>query len=53
VRPVIDTGKADPSKEARDHVLWQQDGLLTVTGGKLTTFSAIALDVLRHAAHRH
>ncbi|KQV46177.1 FAD-dependent oxidoreductase [Duganella sp. Root198D2] len=49
VRPVIDTGKADPSKEARDHVLWQQDGLLTVTGGKLTTFRAIALDVLRHA----
>jgi glycerol-3-phosphate dehydrogenase len=47
---VIDTGKADPSKEARDHVLWQQDGLLTVTGGKLTTFRAIALDVLRHAA---
>ncbi|XLZ70718.1 glycerol-3-phosphate dehydrogenase/oxidase [Massilia sp. SR12] len=50
VRPVIDTGKADPSKEARDHVLWQQAGLLTVTGGKLTTFRAIALDVLRHAA---
>lgn len=50
VRPVIDTGKADPSKEARDHVLWQEPGLLTVTGGKLTTFRAIALDVLRHAA---
>jgi glycerol-3-phosphate dehydrogenase len=50
VRPVIDSGKADPSKEARDHVLWQRDGLLTVTGGKLTTFRAIALDVLRHAA---
>ena len=50
VRPVIDTGKADPSKEARDHVLWQQEGQLTVTGGKLTTFRAIALDVLRHAA---
>ncbi|WP_426338749.1 glycerol-3-phosphate dehydrogenase/oxidase [Pseudoduganella sp. S-14] len=52
VRPVIDTGKADPSKEARDHVLWQQDGMLTVTGGKLTTFRAIALDVLRHAAQQ-
>ncbi len=50
VRPVIDSGKADPSKEARDHVLWLRDGLLTVTGGKLTTFRAIALDVLRHAA---
>jgi len=49
VRPVIDTGKADPSKEARDHALWLEDGLLTVTGGKLTTFRAIALDALRAA----
>ncbi|MCP5096236.1 MAG: glycerol-3-phosphate dehydrogenase/oxidase [Chloroflexi bacterium] len=47
VRPVIDTGKADPSKEARDHVVWQEDGLLTVTGGKLTTFRLIALDALK------
>ncbi len=52
VRPVIDTGKADPSKEARDHVLWQREGLISVTGGKLTTFRAIALDVLRHAARQ-
>ena len=50
VRPVLDTGKSDPSKEARDHALWQEPGMLTVTGGKLTTFRAIALDVLRHAA---
>lgn len=49
VRPVIDTGKADPSKEARDHALWLEDGLLTVTGGKLTTFRAIALDALKAA----
>ncbi len=49
VRPVIDTGKADPSKEARDHVVWQEDGLLTVTGGKLTTFRLIALDALKSA----
>ena len=50
VRPVVDTGKADPSKEGRDHVVWQEDGLLTVTGGKLTTFRLIALDALKHAA---
>jgi glycerol-3-phosphate dehydrogenase len=49
VRPVIDTGKQDPSKEARDHALWLEDGLLTVTGGKLTTFRVIALDALRQA----
>ncbi len=50
VRPVIDTGKRDPSKEGRDHAVWQEQGLLTVTGGKLTTFHEIALDVLRKAA---
>ncbi len=47
VRPVIGSGKADPSKESRDHVLWQERGLLTVTGGKLTTFRLIALDALK------
>ena len=46
IRPVIDTGKDDPSKESRDHVIWQESGLLTVTGGKLTTFRLIALDAL-------
>ncbi len=46
VRPVVGTGKADPSKESRDHVVWVEEGLLTVTGGKLTTFRLIALDAL-------
>ncbi|MDO8651709.1 MAG: glycerol-3-phosphate dehydrogenase/oxidase [Undibacterium sp.] len=50
VRPVIDTGKADPSKEGRDHAVWLEQGLLTVTGGKLTTFRLIALDALKHVA---
>jgi glycerol-3-phosphate dehydrogenase len=49
VRPVIDSGAADPSKEGREHAVWFDDGLLTVTGGKLTTFRVIALDALRHA----
>jgi len=49
VRPVIDNGQADPSKEAREHAVWVDDGLLTVTGGKLTTFRVIALDALKHA----
>ncbi len=51
VRPVIDTGKADPSKEGRDHAVWMEQGLLTITGGKLTTFRLIALDALKHLAH--
>ncbi|MEZ4517556.1 MAG: FAD-dependent oxidoreductase [Chloroflexota bacterium] len=46
IRPVIGTGKADPSKESRDHVVWEEHGLLTVTGGKLTTFGQIAAEAL-------
>lgn len=30
----------------------EEEGLLTVTGGKLTTFRLIALDVLRAVRHR-
>lgn len=52
VRPVIGSGKLNPSEESRDHVIWEEDGLLTVTGGKLTTFRLIALDVLRAACNR-
>ena len=52
IRPVIGTGKADPSKESREHVLWGEHGLLTVTGGKLTTFRLMAHDALRKARAR-
>ena len=47
VRAVVNSGKADPSKESREHVLWNEDGLLTVTGGKLTTFRVMARDALK------
>jgi glycerol-3-phosphate dehydrogenase len=52
IRPVIDTGKTDPSKESRDHVRWDEKGLITVTGGKLTTFRLVALDALELAVER-
>ncbi|MHA4866723.1 glycerol-3-phosphate dehydrogenase/oxidase [Duganella sp. PWIR1] len=52
VRPVIDSGQADPSKETRDHAISLEHGLLTITGGKLTTFRVIALDALKLAATR-
>lgn len=52
VRGVIDTGKSNPSQESREHVLWDEHGLLTVTGGKLTTFQAMAHDALRAARRR-
>lgn len=49
LRPVVNTGKADPSKESREHVIWEEAGLLTVSGGKLTTFRLMARDALRAA----
>lgn len=49
VRPVIDTGKSDPSKESREHAIWKEDGLLTISGGKLTTFVVMARDALAAA----
>ncbi|MCB1704437.1 MAG: glycerol-3-phosphate dehydrogenase/oxidase [Halioglobus sp.] len=51
VRPVIGSDKStDPSKERRDHAVWVDGGLVTVSGGKLTTFRLIALDALAAAA---
>ena len=49
LRPVIDTGKADPSKESREHAIWDEHGLITVSGGKLTTFRLMARDALKVA----
>ena len=50
VRPVIGAEKSkDPSKERRDHAVWSDSGLITVSGGKLTTFRLIALDALAAA----
>lgn len=47
IRGVLDTGKRNPSKESREHVLWYENGLLTITGGKLTTFRLMAKAVLK------
>ncbi len=51
VRPVISKNRSkDPSKEKRDHAVWSDKGLISVSGGKLTTFRLIALDTLKAAA---
>jgi glycerol-3-phosphate dehydrogenase len=53
VRPVIGSENAkDPSKERRDHAVWDDNGLVTVSGGKLTTFRIIALDALAAATNK-
>lgn len=55
IRPIVaragdDPGRIAPSKASRDHVVFEEAGLVTVTGGKLTTFRLMANDVLRRAA---
>jgi len=49
IRPVLSEGKLKPSEESREHVVWINDGLITVTGGKLTTFRRLAMDALKAA----
>jgi len=55
VRPIVaragdDPARIAPSKASRDHVVFEDNGLMTITGGKLTTFRLMADDVLRRAA---
>jgi glycerol-3-phosphate dehydrogenase len=49
IRPVLSEGKLKPSEESREHVVWVDQGLVTVTGGKLTTFRRLAHDALKAA----
>lgn len=51
VRPIVaekgvDASKMNPSDARRSHSVWNNQGLITVTGGKLTTFRTMALEVL-------
>jgi glycerol-3-phosphate dehydrogenase len=50
VRPVVSSGQKDPSKESRDEAVWSDRGLVTITGGKLTTFRRMAERALEAAA---
>jgi len=52
IRPVVDTGQRDPSKESRESVLWEESGLVTIAGGKLTTFRLMALEALHTVRRR-
>lgn len=49
VRPVVGEGRVSADKESREHVIWKDRGLVTVTGGKLTTFRVLAKDALSAA----
>ncbi|THB79476.1 MAG: glycerol-3-phosphate dehydrogenase/oxidase [Desulfobacteraceae bacterium] len=46
IRPVLGRGNRQASCESRDHAIWNHGGMITVTGGKLTTFDLLARDTL-------
>jgi glycerol-3-phosphate dehydrogenase len=50
VRPVVDDGNGDASKTPREHVVIDEHGMVTLSGGKLTTFRLMAQDALALAA---
>lgn len=47
VRPVVSDGRSrSPSRESREHVLQHDSGLVSIAGGKLTTFRPMARQAL-------
>jgi glycerol-3-phosphate dehydrogenase len=53
IRPLIPTTQATPGGATREHLVTTNDaGLVTITGGKLTTYRVMANDVLDAVAKR-
>ena len=50
VRPVLQDGQANASRASREHLVRDEDGRITLAGGKLTTFRLMAQDALALAA---
>jgi glycerol-3-phosphate dehydrogenase len=51
IRPLVAGGGSDPGSTSREHsIRWTAPGLLTVTGGKLTTYRSMAAAVVDHVA---
>ncbi len=52
LRPILDTHAEDPSEASREEDIWEERGLLSVAGGKLTTWRVTAAEVVDEAV-RH
>lgn len=53
LRPLIARPEADTARLARDHLIQQSaSGLLTLTGGKWTTYRKMALDLVNYAVKK-
>jgi glycerol-3-phosphate dehydrogenase len=46
LRPILDTHADDPSDASREEDIWDEEGLLSVAGGKLTTWRSTAEDAV-------
>jgi glycerol-3-phosphate dehydrogenase len=42
LRPILDSHAEDPSEASREEDIWQEEGILSVAGGKLTTWRSTA-----------
>ena len=52
LRPIVDGGAGDPgdpTKASREEAIWEEQGLLSVAGGKLTTWRPTAEEVVDRA----
>jgi glycerol-3-phosphate dehydrogenase len=51
IRPLVNDGEGAPGSVSREHAVhWTTPGLLTVSGGKLTTYRSMAEDVVDEIA---
>ena len=46
VRPILDSGAETPQEASREEEIWEEHGMVSTAGGKLTTFRATAEEVV-------
>jgi glycerol-3-phosphate dehydrogenase len=49
LRPILGTHSDNPSEASREEELWEEDGVLSIAGGKLTTWRAMAEEAVDEA----
>jgi glycerol-3-phosphate dehydrogenase len=52
LRPILQSHAETPSEASRDEEVWDEQGLLNVAGGKLTTYRATAEEVVDRVVER-
>ncbi len=52
LRPILDVHADDPSEASREEGIWEEEGVLTVSGGKLTTWRSTSEQAVDAAVER-